>query len=274
MRLASRDRKLLMVLAIAGVLIGYWFLILTPKREESAKLDRQLATIEQKVAKEHAQLASYHAAQGSYAADYSTVVRLGEAIPKDEGIASLLVQLDSLASGGASFTQVGIDQYPQGLLAPSLAGTQTSQATGQPPQAASAKTGSKTDSSAQPQQLPFQPVELRLQFQGNFFRMHTLFKQIERLVRVSSTKVAVRGRLVFIEGFNVKEGRAGFPHVSINVGALVFSLPEGQSITAGATVQAPAQAGAQPAAGSGGGTPPGGSGSEPVPAATSTPPTP
>ena len=48
MSLTDRDKKIALVLIPLLVLLGYWFLLLTPKREEAAKAGEALAQQEQR----------------------------------------------------------------------------------------------------------------------------------------------------------------------------------------------------------------------------------
>ncbi|MGI8660192.1 MAG: hypothetical protein ACR2LH_04035, partial [Thermoleophilaceae bacterium] len=46
MSISARDKKIVMILVPILVLAGYWFLVLTPKREEAARLDSTLTKVE------------------------------------------------------------------------------------------------------------------------------------------------------------------------------------------------------------------------------------
>lgn len=268
MTLTERDKKLLAMLAILGALAGYWFLALKPKRSEVTKLDSRIAAKEKQLDGVKQRIAADLAAQVTYASDYTTVVRLGKAVTEDYdgSLSSLLVQLDVLAGKKIAFTEVGVEKYPTSLLAPSLSGTPASTLGSQPAaegskapdNSATATQGASGNSSAgsstgepgtQPAGLPFRPLEVRLKFEGNFFKLHKLLANIDRLVRLSQGRITVRGRLVFVEGLKVKQGRAGFPQVSVSVGAIVFSLPKDESLAGGATREAPPQDGPQPVSG-------------------------
>lgn len=298
MSMTNRDRVLLAMLAILAIVGAFWFLALKPKRAEVAKLNDRVAKKEGELKGAKQQVATFEAARDTYASDYTTVVRLGEAVPEDDSIPSLLVQLDSLAGKKIDFTQVGINKYPPPMLGPSLSGTPAealgipqggevlptlmSGATGATPGASGAgikgvsdeKPGTPSGSSSsesskgagsgteapdaktQQASLPFQPLKITLQFQGNFFKLQKLFKGMDRMVRLSKKgKITVGGRLLFIEGFKWKESRFGFPYVAVSMSALAFSLPEGEGLTGGATPSAPSGGGSQLASSEGSSSP-------------------
>lgn len=266
MTLTSRDRKLVVVMTLLLAVAGYWFFVLKPKRSEIASLGEQVSTLNQSLSEARQRADSYRAAQVSYSSDYTTVVRLGQAVPKDEGIKSLLVELDALASRSIDFTEVGVEKYPDALLAPSFGeggGSQSSptvpgansalpqpvvgsSGTSSTPAAGATSTaGAQSGASALQLSLPFEAVSVRMQFQGNFFRLNRLFTGIDDLVTVREGGIDVGGRLMFVEGFKLSQGRKGFPYVAADVAAVAFSLPSGESLTGGATPNTPGQNGAQ-----------------------------
>jgi hypothetical protein len=97
--ISDRDRRILLILIPIVVLIAYWFLILSPKRDElkTARDDQQAAEAARDQAV--AQAAQLEKARQTFAADYAAVVRLGKAIPDTVDSPSLLVQLDRASKG-------------------------------------------------------------------------------------------------------------------------------------------------------------------------------
>ena len=110
MTLSGRDRKLLIVIVVLAVLAGYWFLLLKPKRQEAVKLGDQLSKHESRRDAIRSKVDRLSAAQAEYAADYTTVVRMGKAIPPELDMPSLLVQLERAASG----TRIKFDRISTG----------------------------------------------------------------------------------------------------------------------------------------------------------------
>ena len=94
----SRRNSMLLagVVAIAAV-AAYWMLALTPKREQAAKLSHSIAAKQADLKKSEAELASYEQARSGYKANYSLVARLGKAVPADDDVRSLLIQVNSAA---------------------------------------------------------------------------------------------------------------------------------------------------------------------------------
>src|SRR5207244_10191567 len=88
---------------------GYYKLLLAPKRQEAAKLAKQVAKKKSELANQEGLLASYTKARDSYRSNYATLVRLGKAVPQDDDTRSLMVQLDAAANhSGVDFRTISI----------------------------------------------------------------------------------------------------------------------------------------------------------------------
>ncbi|MFL6094776.1 MAG: hypothetical protein ACJ71Y_04945 [Blastococcus sp.] len=99
MTLTDRDRRILLILIPIVVLLAYWFLLLSPKRDDLSKARDAQHTAESAQQQAEAQAAQLEKARRTFAADYADVVRLGKAIPSTVDSPSLLVQLDRAAHG-------------------------------------------------------------------------------------------------------------------------------------------------------------------------------
>jgi hypothetical protein len=105
--LTDRDRKILLILVPFVVLAAFWFLMMSPKRDEAAKAGEELIAQEQRRDQAQAQLQQAQQAETSFTADYSEIVRLGKAIPAQVDMPSLLVQLEGAAEGtGIRFNKI------------------------------------------------------------------------------------------------------------------------------------------------------------------------
>lgn len=91
--MTARDRTVVLVLALAALVALAWFLVLSPMRDEASSLSSQIATQQATLDASLADAAAGAAARRHYARDYATVARLGAAVPDDDNVASLLVQV-------------------------------------------------------------------------------------------------------------------------------------------------------------------------------------
>jgi Tfp pilus assembly protein PilO len=112
--LSDRDKKLLLFIVPIVVLGAFWFLLLSPKRDEAAKAEQEAVQQEERRDAAQTQVDQASAAQTDFAADYGEIVRLGKAIPAQVDMPSLLVQLESAAEGtGIRFTKITTGERTQ-----------------------------------------------------------------------------------------------------------------------------------------------------------------
>ena len=107
--MSRRNSMLIAVVAVVAAIGAYWMLVLSPKREEAVKLDGQITKQQSALATAEADVATYEAAQKHYKANYSMVARLGKAVPADDDVRSLLVQVNAAAKhAGVDFRTINI----------------------------------------------------------------------------------------------------------------------------------------------------------------------
>jgi Tfp pilus assembly protein PilO len=105
--LTDRDRNIVLALIPILLVAAYWFLLLSPKKDEASKAAKELAHQEKRVSDARAQVTAASSAKTSFATDYSEIVKLGKAIPATLDMPSLIVQLDRAAAGtGIHFTRI------------------------------------------------------------------------------------------------------------------------------------------------------------------------
>ena len=112
----TRTNKILLaVVAAVAALCAFYFLALAPKREEIAKLDTEVAAKTAEVEQARVTLGSYEQAKASYKSNYATLARLGKAVPADDDVRSLLVQLESAAErSGVDFAKIELGTGTEG----------------------------------------------------------------------------------------------------------------------------------------------------------------
>ena len=93
----STDRKILIVLPVIALVVAFWMLVLSPKREEASKLDDEVASLEAEVAQAEQTADIAEQARENFDEDYQKVVTLGKAVPEDDDTASLITQISGVA---------------------------------------------------------------------------------------------------------------------------------------------------------------------------------
>ena len=79
--LTDRDRKIMIAVVPIVLLLAYWFLLLSPKRQEVTKATEELTKREQRLDAARQQADAAKSAKTDFASDYAEIVRLGKAIP-------------------------------------------------------------------------------------------------------------------------------------------------------------------------------------------------
>ncbi len=220
-------------------------------------------------------------AQIAFPRMYASLGRLGKAVPADEDVPSLLVQLNHAAAqanvnfhsvelklalaekseqeaaAGAAAAATAAPAGADGAAAPAEGAAPAAEGAQAAPPAAGAATASAgaatpaagaavTDPAAVPAAPTggFKVLPFEYKFKGDFFKLEELIHNISRLVERRNQELAVTGRLITIQGFTLKRG-------NITVLATTYMLPADQGLFAGATPQGPAGAAAPQAAAAG-----------------------
>lgn len=252
----ARDRAILGVLVLVAAIVGPWILVIQPKRDQAAKLERQISSKQAELNSVQGQLAQGTAAKRAFATSYATLVRLGEAVPTDDNTPSLIYQLQSAAkSTGVNFLGLTFNAGQGGSGSSAPAPAPAPAASGSSPSASSSSTSSTTASAAGgttasssatlppgavvgPAGFPVEPFTFT--FQGNFFNLANFLGRLQRFVVANNQKVSVSGRLMTLNAITLGPGAAGFPQVQATISASTYLLPASQGLLNGATPAGPA----------------------------------
>lgn len=234
--MTKRDRLMLFGVLGAVVLVAGWFLALAPRRDEAAKLAEQVATQRQTLDTSLADIATGVAAKRDYARYYATVARLGTAVPDDDNVPSLLLQVERAAQASkVDFRSLRVGQgsaagapAPAPPADPAAPATQAATAT-LPPGAAVGLAGFPT--------MPFS-----FEFDGDFFHLSDFVGRLERFLVVRNRSLAVSGRFMTLDGISLSAAPKGFPRIKVTVEATTYLLPASEGLTDGATANGPASA--------------------------------
>ncbi len=242
--MSKRPLIIAVVVALLAT-VGFWTQILGPKKKEAADVKVDVATAQSTLQATRQQAAELRDAKSGFAGDYTSVIRLGKAVPTDDDMRSLMVQIDGAAKrSGVEFRSIQLSGGG-GTSTPPPAGTgsaATQAATAVLPPGASVGTAG------------FPTMPFSFEFEGKFFTLSNFFARLDRFVKLSGDDIDVAGRLLTVDAFTLIPGAQGFPSVSASVGATAYLLPGSTGATLptpGATqaVSTTATAPAAPAAG-------------------------
>ena len=223
--MSRRNSMLIAAVVAVAAVAAYWMLALSPKREQATKLSASISKQQGDLEAAKAELATYEQAKSGYKANYTLIARLGKAVPADDDVRSLLVQINSAA--GRSKVDFRSISLAAGTAAPAAATEGAATAAPTPP-------GATTVGSAGFAQMPF-----TFSFKGSFFSLGDFLKRMDRFVSVKQQRMDVTGRLMVIDHVSLLPDPDGFPTMRAAINATTYLLPATQGLTAGATAAGP-----------------------------------
>jgi Tfp pilus assembly protein PilO len=241
--MSANNRVIVAMVAVAVLAIAFWMVLLSPKRSEISKLDHKVDKQREMLSLHQQEVQRGREAMGAFPREYQQIVVLGKAAPADDESASLLVQLNRIAR----HAKVRFENF---VLAPESEGAEAQ------PEVAEARAEPEGDVYAYPSPtevaastLPLGatigPAGLavmpyNLTFEGNFFRVANFIQGLDSLVRTRNSEVEVTGRLITINGFELKaDNNRPFPYLEADFTVTTYLVPPSQGVTAGASPTSP-----------------------------------
>jgi type II secretory pathway pseudopilin PulG len=225
---STRDRTILGVVCLVAAVLAPYLLVISPKRTQAKKLQTQIGQVQSQLSSVQAQLAQGESARAQFASSYTTMVRLGEAVPTDDNTPSLIYQLQSAAK------QTNV-QF-QGLTFNAGSGSSSSSSS-----SSSASSSSATlppGATVGPGNFPIEPFTFT--FAGNFFHLSDFIGRLQRFVIDNNNNLSVSGRLMSLNGITLAPNTNGFPQITATVSATTYLLPASEGLLNGATPAGPA----------------------------------
>jgi type II secretory pathway pseudopilin PulG len=260
----GRDRMVIVIVAIAAAIVGSWLFVIQPKRSQASKLGDQVKAEQSQLVTAQAAVRDAEAAKSSFATSYTAMARLGEAVPADDNVPSLIFQLQSAASSThVDFRDLTLNPGSSSTAGPAASASAAQAATAALPPGATVG----------PAGFPIEPFTFT--FRGNFFHLSDFFGRVQRFVVATNKNVSVSGRLLTLNAISLGAGPAGFPQITASISATAYLVPASQGVLAGATPTGPSST-SVPTSGSSstGGASTGAATSSATSSATSTPSTP
>jgi Tfp pilus assembly protein PilO len=231
----QKNRIILSAMAAIVALGGFYMTILKPKRQEASRLQAQVTAKQNELNAARALLSANQQAQAGYRQAYSSVVRLGKAVPSNDDVQSLVVQLDAAAkASGVDFRTINVGG---GSTAPvsGAAALAAAQAAPLPPGATVGPAG-----------FPVMPFSFA--FKGSFFDLGSFFERLDSFVVARNKSLNVTGRLMTLDALKLEPDSTGFPQIKASVSATTYLVSPLEGLTGGATAQGPAGTSAAPGA--------------------------
>jgi Tfp pilus assembly protein PilO len=246
LQMTSTNRAIVVLLVLAALAIAFWVLLLSPKREEASELSAQVEQLNASLAQHQAEVAEAEEAKKEFPAEYQRLVVVGKAVPGDDEIASLLVQVNRIAgSAGGTFRNLHL-----------TAGGGEAETSAAPTSGAEGVPASATEVAASllplgatvgPAGLAVMPYDVT--FDGDFFQIADFIAGIDALVETKDSEVRVDGRLVTIDGYSLEAAPdRGFPALQASFALTTYLTPPSAGLPGSASPASPSTGEATPAA--------------------------
>ncbi len=248
----SGSLTIVAMLVVAALAIAFWVLLLSPKRDEAAKLSEQVAQVESSLAQHQSEVTVAEEARKQFPVDYQKLVVLGKAVPASDETASLLVQV----SGIAKRTKVQFKDISLSVEG----GSEEAPAAAPAPAGATPVSPTEAEASLLPLGATIGPAGLAvmpyaLSFEGSFFQIADFIKRLDAMVKTHNEEVTVDGRLITVDSFSLASGEGGTGTLAASFNVTTYLTPPGEGATLGASPEVPAEPAATPAAATTGGAP-------------------
>jgi hypothetical protein len=260
------ERIVLAGLGVVVLIVAFWLVIVSPKRDEASKLQDTVTQLQSSLSDAQQQVAAGEQARRTFGIDYRRLVVLGKAVPADSEQASLLVQLQGMATrSGVQFQGINLAQSdassaPPTTPPPPPSDSSSSGTTSTTSDSSSSTTSSDTSSTppvpateAAASTLPIGatvgaaglPVmDYDLTFTGEFFPIADFMKRVDSMIHTRGGTVDVQGRLLTVNGFTLQPSdqtnSLANPLLTAQVNVTTYLTPPDQGLTAGASPTSPA----------------------------------
>lgn len=203
--MTRKDRLMLMGLACAALLVGFYMFVLSPQKKAAADAQAQVQSARSALEQAKQRAADGRAAQDAFRRDRATIVKIGRTVPETDDIPTLLTQLQALAKkekvwftsyalgdGGGSGSTTGPNgQASSSTTTPngvSAASSTAAVAPLYPPGSVQMAGG-----------LGRTPIKLKLK--GEYFALERYLRAVQRFAVLSAKQEKATGRLMVVDGF-------------------------------------------------------------------------
>jgi Tfp pilus assembly protein PilO len=245
----SSNRLIITILVMTALAVGFWVLLLSPKKEEASSLSTEVEQLQSSLVEAQGKATQALAAKREFPKDYQQLVVLGKAVPGSEETSSLLVEVNHIADAShVKFTSIQLEaegaEAPVGAAtAPQVGATTAADPAANLPATEASAALLPLGASIGPAGLGVMPYTLS--FEGSFFHVADFIHGIDALLRTPKAEVAVDGRLVTLDSFNLTE--IADSDLKAEFSVTTYIVPPNQGVTAGASPVEPTVEAATPA---------------------------
>ncbi len=239
--MTTRDRIVIMVVLAVGAIVAGWMLVVSPKRDQAASLSTQISAQQGQLDAARSQLAAGESARAAFAGQYAQLAKLGEAVPPDDDVPSLIYQVQNAAQAAkVSFRGLQLTNAPGGSSTPSPSSSSSSGSSSSPGSGSATSAASVLPPGAAIGAAGLPTEQFTFTLSGNFFHLSDFFNRLQNFVTSRGSALLISGRLMTINGINLAPAATGFPQITASVSATTYIVPASQGAFGGATPAGPA----------------------------------
>ncbi len=97
----GNDRLILIGLPLVALGLAFWFLLISPKREQAAELQTQIEATQAEIDAARSEIGLAEQARDEFPRNYGELVKLGRAVPEDDDQATLVYEMSELGAKNA-----------------------------------------------------------------------------------------------------------------------------------------------------------------------------
>jgi hypothetical protein len=230
----QRDQYLLAGVSVLLAVAAFWILALHPKLSDLSSSKQDLAKAQSDYATSRQEALEFAQARLQFPHSYATMAKLGKAVPANTDQASLVFQLNQAAeAAGVRFGSVNLSSSQSSSAPASDSASQSEDMLGSVPAEAAATASAPAGATTGNANLRVMHYDLK--FNGDFFRLEDLVRNVKRLAWTRHSDLQISGRLLTIDAVTFDTNGK---KVSMSVTA--YLLPATEGLFAGATPAGPA----------------------------------
>ena len=183
----KRDIGILIALGVVVFLVAWWFLIIGPRKDETAQKEKDYEVAKQSYDQNRGRVQRIDEERSAARQATADLLKLSKLIPADSQVPSMIIELQSTANdAGIKFLKI----VPNTAVAGTEGGTV----------------------------VPFE-----LNFQGKYYDVNDFLYRVENFARMEGNDISVGGRLISIVSLELSEPNMGeFPDVLVKLGANAY----------------------------------------------------
>lgn len=239
--MTTRDRMVLMVAVVLVIAGGFWMLVLSPRRHQTADVAQQVSAERAQLQQLTQQLAATPTGRKDASRGAAQLALLGQAVPADDQTASLMYQLqDAAGRSRVKFSSI----QPSGKNGAPAGNAQAAQAAVDTTTTSTTSTPAPAPAPAAPGAVPgpvgVQQMALELVFDGRYGDLERFLRRVYGFTTVHGQTIRVSGRLLSIDGIELAAAPGGFPDVRATISATAYIASDTTTTATAATAAAPA----------------------------------